>query len=36
VPNARLLIIPDSGHLSTLEQPGAVTRALVEQWSGSA
>jgi pimeloyl-ACP methyl ester carboxylesterase len=26
----RLVVIPDSGHLSTLEQPAAVTKALVE------
>lgn len=30
IPGARLAIIRDSGHLSTLEQPGAVTRAMVE------
>jgi pimeloyl-ACP methyl ester carboxylesterase len=27
---ARLVTVPDSGHLSTLEQPAAVTRALLE------
>lgn len=27
---ARLVVIPDSGHLSTIEQPDAVTEALVE------
>jgi pimeloyl-ACP methyl ester carboxylesterase len=27
---SRLIVIPDSGHLSTLEQPAAVTKALVE------
>jgi pimeloyl-ACP methyl ester carboxylesterase len=27
---ARLVIVPDSGHLSTIEQPQAVTKALVE------
>ncbi|HET7382845.1 MAG TPA: alpha/beta fold hydrolase, partial [Pseudolabrys sp.] len=27
---SRLVVIPDSGHLSTLEQPAAVTKALVE------
>ena len=27
---SRLVVIPDSGHLSTLEQPTAVTKALVE------
>jgi len=30
IPGSRLVIIPDSGHLSTLEQPVAVTKALVE------
>jgi pimeloyl-ACP methyl ester carboxylesterase len=30
IPNARQLVVPESGHLSTLEQPAAVTRALVE------
>ncbi|HVS78492.1 MAG TPA: alpha/beta fold hydrolase [Steroidobacteraceae bacterium] len=30
IPNARLAIIRDSGHLSTLEQPAAVTKAMVE------
>jgi pimeloyl-ACP methyl ester carboxylesterase len=28
IPGARHVVIPDSGHLSTLEQPDAVTRAL--------
>ena len=31
---ARLVIVPESGHLSTLEQPAAVTRALTE-WMAS-
>ncbi len=31
IPGARLEIIPHCGHLSTLEQPGAVTAAL-ERW----
>jgi pimeloyl-ACP methyl ester carboxylesterase len=31
IPDARLVIVPDSGHLSTLEQPDAVTAAL-EAW----
>ena len=31
---ARLVIVPNSGHLSTLEQPEAVTRALIE-WMAS-
>ncbi len=30
IPGSRLVMIPDSGHLSTLEQPDAVTKALVE------
>ncbi len=30
IPGARLAVIADSGHLSTLEQPGAVTAALVD------
>ena len=30
IPGSRLVIIPDCGHLSTLEQPQAVTAALVE------
>ena len=30
IPGARLVKVPDCGHLSTLEQPEAVTRALVE------
>jgi pimeloyl-ACP methyl ester carboxylesterase len=30
IAGSRLVIIPDSGHLSTLEQPQAVTAALVE------
>ncbi|TMI99109.1 MAG: alpha/beta fold hydrolase [Alphaproteobacteria bacterium] len=31
---ARLVVVPDCGHLSTLEQPEAVTRALIE-WMNS-
>jgi pimeloyl-ACP methyl ester carboxylesterase len=31
IPHARLVVVPDSGHLSTLEQPDAVTAAL-ETW----
>jgi pimeloyl-ACP methyl ester carboxylesterase len=27
---SRLVVVPDSGHLSTLEQPAMVTKALVE------
>lgn len=30
IPGSRLVKVPDSGHLSTLERPDAVTRALVE------
>jgi len=30
IPGSRLVTIPDSGHLSTLERPQAVTKALVE------
>ena len=30
IPGARLVTIPDSGHLATLEQPAAVTRAMAE------
>jgi pimeloyl-ACP methyl ester carboxylesterase len=30
IPGSRLVVIPDSGHLSTLEQPAAVTKALVD------
>lgn len=30
IPGSRLVSIPDSGHLSTLEQPRAVNKALVE------
>ncbi|HUA23898.1 MAG TPA: alpha/beta fold hydrolase [Steroidobacteraceae bacterium] len=33
-PDARLSVIRDSGHLSTLEQPAAVTRSMVEFLSG--
>ncbi len=29
IPGARLVLVPESGHLSTLEQPRAVTEALV-------
>jgi pimeloyl-ACP methyl ester carboxylesterase len=31
IPHARLVVVPDSGHLSTLEQPDGVTAAL-EAW----
>jgi len=30
IPGARLVTVPDCGHLSTIEQPEAVTRALME------
>ena len=30
IPDARLIVIRDSGHLSTLEQPAAVARSMVE------
>jgi len=30
VPGARLVVVPESGHLSTIEQPAAVNRALVD------
>jgi pimeloyl-ACP methyl ester carboxylesterase len=30
VPDAQLTVVPESGHLSTVEQPEAVTRALVD------
>ena len=33
IPGARLVVIADCGHLSTLERPAAVTQALVE-WMG--
>src|SRR5947209_9318218 len=34
IPGARLVSVADCGHLSTLEQPEAVTQALVEWMSG--
>ena len=34
VPGSRLVIIEDSGHMTTMEQPGAVSRALVEWMKG--
>lgn len=33
IPNSRLVVVPDSGHLSTLERPDAVNKALVEWMS---
>jgi len=35
IPGARLAVVPKSGHLSTIEQPDAVNRALVE-WISAA
>ena len=34
IPKARLTIVPDCGHASTLEQPDAVNNALIE-WISS-
>jgi pimeloyl-ACP methyl ester carboxylesterase len=34
IPRARQIVVPDCGHLSTLEQPQAVTRALTDFLSG--
>jgi pimeloyl-ACP methyl ester carboxylesterase len=34
IPGARLVVVPECGHASTLEQPQAVNRALVEWISG--
>lgn len=34
IPGSRLVMVPDSGHLSTLERPEAVTRALVTWMQG--
>jgi pimeloyl-ACP methyl ester carboxylesterase len=31
ISGARLLIVPESGHLSPLEQPTAVTQALIDR-----
>jgi pimeloyl-ACP methyl ester carboxylesterase len=33
IPNAKLVVVTECGHLATLEQPAAVNRALVE-WIG--
>jgi pimeloyl-ACP methyl ester carboxylesterase len=30
IPDARIVVVPDCGHLSTMERPQAVTKALVE------
>jgi pimeloyl-ACP methyl ester carboxylesterase len=30
IPGARLVVVPECGHASTIEQPDAVNRALVE------
>lgn len=32
ISRTKLVVIPDSGHLSTLERPEAVTRALLAEW----
>lgn len=34
VPGARLVVVPECGHLSTLEQPAAVTAALIDWLNG--
>jgi pimeloyl-ACP methyl ester carboxylesterase len=34
IPGSRLVVVPDCGHLSTLERPEAVTRALVALMKG--
>jgi pimeloyl-ACP methyl ester carboxylesterase len=34
IPDARLVVVPECGHLSTLEQPEAVNRALIEWITG--
>jgi len=34
IPHARLVVVPECGHLSTLEQPAAVNRALIEWIAG--
>ena len=34
IPGARLVTVPDCGHLSTMERPQEVTQALVEWMSG--
>ena len=34
IPGSRLVVVPDSGHLSTLERPEAVTKALVNWLQG--
>lgn len=36
IPNARLVTVPDSGHSSTIEEPAAVTAALIEFLGGHA
>jgi pimeloyl-ACP methyl ester carboxylesterase len=33
IPGAKLVVVPDCGHLSTLERPEAVNQVLVE-WMG--
>ena len=34
IPNARQVVVPECGHLCTLERPQAVTQALTDFWSG--
>jgi pimeloyl-ACP methyl ester carboxylesterase len=34
IPGARLVVVPECGHCSTLEQPEAVNRALIEWITG--
>jgi pimeloyl-ACP methyl ester carboxylesterase len=34
IPRAAQVVVPDCGHLSTLEQPQAVTRALIDFLNG--
>jgi pimeloyl-ACP methyl ester carboxylesterase len=34
IPNARQVVVPECGHLCTLERPEAVTQALTDFWSG--
>jgi pimeloyl-ACP methyl ester carboxylesterase len=35
IPGARLILVPECGHMSTMERPEAVTRALLD-WHGRA
>jgi pimeloyl-ACP methyl ester carboxylesterase len=36
IPGARLVVVPDCGHMSTVEQPEAVNRALIDWMTGVA